>query len=87
MQQENFQISKSRVSNSDGGKTIRFDLSCGGYVNADNKVALTNYLVHLSSQNYFMMDMHVEEKLNERVNGGNSDNDGDVERDFNDTMR
>ena len=48
---------------------------------------LLNYLVHLPHQNNFMVEIYVEEELNERVNGRDSDDDGDDARDFDDTMR
>ena len=50
-------------------------------------MALHNYLVHLPSQNCVVVDIDVEEQLNERVNGGYSDDDGDYVRDFDDIMR
>ena len=48
---------------------------------------LPNFLVHLPSQNYFIMDIDVKEELNERVNGGYLDDVGDNARYFDNTMR
>ena len=62
-------------------------ISHGGYVTSYDKVALPNYLVHLLSQNGVIMEMYAEEELNERVNGGDSDDDGDDARDFKNIMR
>ena len=69
-QQEYFQVRKSNASDNDGDKTVRCELYHGSYVTEDYEVALLKYLVHLSSRNYVMMEMDVEEELNERVNGG-----------------
>ena len=41
---------------------------------------LPNYLVHIPSHNDFTMDFFVEEELNKRVNGGDSDDDSDDAR-------
>ena len=43
--------------------------------------------MHLLSQNGVIMEMYAEEELNERVNGGDSDDDGDDARDFKNIMR
>ena len=43
--------------------------------------------MHPPSQNNFIVDIGVEEELNERANGGDSDDDGDDSRYFDDTMR
>ena len=50
-------------------------------------MALTNYLVHLPSKNYVIMNIDVDEELNERVNGGELDGVGDNARYFDDIMR
>ena len=50
-------------------------------------MALPNYLVHLQNQNNITAEIDVEEELNERVNSGDLDDDGDNARDFDDTMR
>ena len=36
---------KTSASDSDGDRTVHSDLSHGGYVTADDEVALKNYLV------------------------------------------
>ena len=79
---------KSIASDGGGDKTVRSDISRGGQVSADDEVALPNYLVHLQSQNDFIMEMDVDQELNQRGNCGDSDDDnGDYARDFDDTMR
>ena len=80
-------MSKASVSDGNGDKTVRSELSRGGYVTVDDKVAPPNYLVHLLRQNDVIMDIDVEEELNERGNSGDSDDDGDDARDFDGTMR
>ena len=40
-------MKKLIASDNDGDETVRYELSHGGYVNADYEVALLNYLVHL----------------------------------------
>ena len=60
---------KTSVRGGDGYKMVQSELSCGGYVTADDKVALPNYLVHISSHNDVRLENDVEEELNERVNG------------------
>ena len=60
-QQEYFGISKARVSDGDGDKTVRSEISYGGYIAADGDVALPKYLVHLPSQNCVMMNIDVDE--------------------------
>ena len=71
----------------DRDKRVRSEISCGGYVTAYDELVLPNFLVHLPSQNYVIMDIDVEEELNERVNGGGLDDGGDNTRYFDDTMR
>ena len=79
---------KSIASDGGGDKTVRSEISRGGQVTADDEVALPNYLVHLQSQNDFIMEMDVDQELNQRGNCGDSDDDnGDYARDFDDTMR
>ena len=67
-------------------KTVHSESSHGGYVNWDGGVALPEYLVHLPNQNYFILYIDMEEELNKRVNGGNSDYYGGDEIDFGGTM-
>ena len=50
-------------------------------------MGLTNYLVHIPSQNYVILCLDMEEELNERGNGRGLDDVGDNARDFHDTMR
>ena len=78
---------KSRSSNGEGDETVHSELSRGYCVTVDYKVALTIYLVHLPSHNYFMVEFDVEEKLNESGNGGGLDDDCDGTRDFDNTLR
>ena len=68
---------KTSVSDSDGDETVHSKLSHGIFVTLYDQVALPNYLVHLPSHNYFIIEIGVEEELNERENGGDSDDDGD----------
>ena len=56
---------KSIASNNDGDKPVRSELCHCGYVTADNEVVLKNYLVHIPSKNYFIVEIDVEEELNE----------------------
>ena len=62
---------------SDRDKRVQYEISHWGYVTADDELALTNYLVHLPSKNYVLMNIDVDEELNERVNGGELDDVGD----------
>ena len=64
----------------DGDKRVHSEISRGGYVTSDDELALPNFLVHLPSQNYVIMDINVEEGLNERVNCGDLDDGGDNAR-------
>ena len=64
----------------DGDKRVHYETSCGGYVTADDELALPNFLVHLPSQNYVIIDIDVEEDLNERVNCRDLDDGGDNAR-------
>ena len=43
--------------------------------------------MHLPSQYYLIVEIDVEEELNERVNGGDSVDDGDGTRYFDDSIR
>ena len=78
---------KNSASDSDEDKTVHYELSRGGYVTSNDKVALTNYLVHLPSQNYVIMEIDVEEELNERRNGWDLDDVCDDAREFDDKTR
>ena len=69
------QYEKTSVSNNEGEKTVFFEISGCGYVTEYEKVALPNYTVHLPSQKDMIVDIDVDEDLNERINGGNSDGD------------
>ena len=80
-------MSQYNASDSDGDKTIRSELSCGGYFTAYDKVALPNYLLHLPSHNDVIMDIDIKEELNGRGNGGDLDYDGENTIDFDDKMR
>ena len=51
---------KLSASSNDGDETVRSDISRGGYVTSDDKLELSNYLVHLPSQNDVIMEMDVE---------------------------
>ena len=55
---------------------VHSEVSCGGYVTADDEVEVHNYLIHLPSHDDFIVDIDVEEELNERGNVGVSDDDG-----------
>ena len=59
----------------------------GGYITDYYKVALPNYMVHLPNENDVVMEMDVDEELNDRGNGGDSDDDVENLRYFNDKMR
>ena len=50
-------------------------------------MALPNYLVQLPSHNDVIVDIGVEEELNDRVNGGDSDDDGEYAIYFDYKMR
>ena len=41
-------------------KTVHSELSCGGYITADDDVALPNYLLYLPIQNDVTMEIDVE---------------------------
>ena len=71
----------------DEDKRVHSEISRGGYVTAYDELELPNFLVHLPSQNYVILDIDVEEELNERVNGGYFDDFGDNARYFDDKMR
>ena len=43
--------------------------------------------MHLPRKNDVIMEIDMEEELNERVNGGDYDDDDDYARYFNNTMR
>ena len=53
-------MSKSSVSDGDGDKTVRSEISSGGYVTSYDEVVLTNYLVLLPSNNYVIVYIDVE---------------------------
>ena len=78
---------KTSSSNSDGDKMVNAELYRVGYVKAHDRMARPNYLVHLTIQNYFILDIDVEEELNKRGNGGNLDDYGGDERNFCGTMK
>ena len=80
-------MNKSSASNNAGDKTVQHEISHGGYVTSDEKVALPNYLVHVPSQNDVIIEIYLYEELNVRVNCGNLDDDGDYVRYFEDMMR
>ena len=80
-------MSKSSARNGDRDKTTGSEISCGNYVTAYENMALPKYLMQISSQNDLIMEMDVEEELNERVNGGDQDDDGDNARYFYDAMK
>ena len=46
---------KTSVRGGDGYKMVQSELSCGGYVTADDELALPNYLVQLTSKNDFIV--------------------------------
>ena len=60
-QQEYFNMRKISESDCDEIKTVFFETYCGGYVTDNNDVALLNYLVHLPSQNDFIIDICLKE--------------------------
>ena len=76
-QHEYSNIIKTSASNGDKTETVFSEISCGGYITADYEVSLTNYLVQTPIHNDVMVDIDLEEELNERGNGGNSDYGGD----------
>ena len=78
--QEYFKIIKTSMRDGKRYKSVHSEISHGGYVTSDDEVAFTNYLVHLLSHNYVIVKIDVEEELNERLNGGDSDDDGDNAR-------
>ena len=78
---------KLSASNNNGEENVHSDISCGGYITSDEEVVMPQYLVHLPSQNDVIIEMDVEEELNEMLNFGDLDYDGDKARDFDDTMR
>ena len=41
-------------------KTVFSEPSCGGYVTAGDEVELPNYMVHLPSRNYVIVNIYVE---------------------------
>ena len=57
-------MSKSSASDGDEDGMVHSELSCGGYVTADDKVTLPNYLVHVPSHNDVIVDIDVKEELN-----------------------
>ena len=61
---------KSSVSYSYGDEKVHYEQSHGSYVTEYDKVALTNYLVHIPNQNYVIVHIDVGGELNKRVNGG-----------------
>ena len=63
-------MSKSSASSVDGDETVRYEISRGSSITADDKVAFTNYLVHLPIQNYIIVEIDVDEQLSERRNFG-----------------
>ena len=80
-------MSKANASDGYRDGTVRSELSCGGYVAEYDKIELHSYLLHLPIQNGVIMYIDVEEKLNERGNCGDSDDDGDYARNFGNTLR
>ena len=80
-------MSKTSLYNGDGYEMVHSELPRGGYVKSYDEVALPNYLVHLTSHNYVIVDIDLEGKLNGRGNGGELDDDGDNVTDFDNTMR
>ena len=68
---------KTSTSNSDKTKKVFSCPSHGCYVTVDDEEALSNYLVHLSSKNYVMVDIDLEEDMNERGDRGDFDDDVD----------
>ena len=80
-------MSKANASDGYRDGTVRSELSCGGYVSEYDKIELHSYLLHLPIQNGVIMYIDVEEKLNERGNGRDSNDDGDNARDFYNTIK
>ena len=78
---------KNSVIDSDRDETVLSELSYCGYYTADEELALYNYMLHLISQNDAIVYIDVEEKRNERVNGGDLDDNGEDAREFEDKMR
>ena len=54
---------------------VRSELSHGDYVRTDDDLSLPNYLTHLPSHNYVIIYTDVVEGFNERVNGGDYNDD------------
>ena len=77
---------KNCVRKGDRDKAVQYELSRGGCVTSDDEVALSNYVVNLQSQNDVILENDMEEELNNRRNGGDSDDDGDNARNFDGTM-
>ena len=75
-------MSKTSTKDGDGYETVHYEISRGGYFTADKEVVMPNYLVRLPSQNDVIVGIDLEEKLNERVNGGDLDDGGDYARNF-----
>ena len=57
--QEYLQMIKSRVIDGDRYETTHSGISHGGYFTAVDELAFPNYMVHLTSHNYFIMDIDV----------------------------
>ena len=55
---------KTKTIDGDDTKRVLFEISRGGYFTEDDGVALTNYLMHLPSNNDFIVDIDVEYELN-----------------------
>ena len=68
---------QTNTSNSDDTKTVFYYPSHGGYITVYYELALTNYLVNLTSRNYVTVDIGVYQELNEGGDSRNSDDDGD----------
>ena len=80
-------LNVKKVCFGDRDKLVHPEISRGGYVTAYDGLALPNFMVHLPSQNYFIIDIDVEEELNERVNGGYLYDVGEKAKYLNNTMR
>ena len=80
-------MGKTSKSDNDGYKTVLYEIYHGGYVTSDDKVAPSNYLVHLPSHNDVIVNIDVKEELNDMGNCGDSDDDSDDARNFDDTMK
>ena len=78
---------KTSASDGDRDKTFHYNQSRVGYVTSNDDVALSNYLVKIPSHTDVILDIDVEEELNDRVNGEDSDDDGDDAIDLENTMR